>query len=222
MTTTAWNKMLQLNASDGWNLVSDSQAVSKSARVAIPVAGTTERGDGSTTGLAIIYGATLPVPTLVFRTDINAYETWDGTNWNPEVGSVIASTDDGTTKSGITTTDTLLTLIGSVTLIAGHTYNLHCKFNHASTSSGTNMAMAFAFKKSVTSDNTAAGTGIGSFTLWTAPLAASGKDDAVEALYKATVTETINYKCTVYRVVGSDSIVSTTRQLSITDLGTRV
>jgi hypothetical protein len=219
--SNTWNKITQPDAANGWNLIPDIQLALKTARVIIPVTGTVERGDGTSTGLFLTYGAALPIPTTVYRTDINAFETWDGTNWNPMPGSVIAGTYDTTNRTGVSTTETLMTLLSSVSLIAGHTYRMHCKFNHASTSSGTNMALSFNFKKSVTSDNTAAGTNIGSGTCWTAPAAASGKDDECTMYYRATVTETVNFKFTAYRVVGSDTFSSGSRDLDLIDEGTR-
>lgn len=36
-------------------------------------------------GLAALYGGTLPIPTLVYRVDLDSYQSWNGTNWGGPV-----------------------------------------------------------------------------------------------------------------------------------------
>jgi hypothetical protein len=63
--------------SDAYNLASDLAVQADSANVFIPVANQTERD-----GLAALMGGTLLVPTMVYRADLNAYESWNGSTWD--------------------------------------------------------------------------------------------------------------------------------------------
>lgn len=42
-------------------------------------------------GLAALYGGTLPVPTLAYRQDLDAYESWNGTLWKRMSGEDTAA-----------------------------------------------------------------------------------------------------------------------------------
>lgn len=77
MTAQTWNKITTAVGSDGWNPVLHMKGLADTADVVIPVASTVER-DGLA---ALAPGGVLPVPTFVFRTDLNAYQTWNGASW---------------------------------------------------------------------------------------------------------------------------------------------
>lgn len=76
MPQTRPNKMKTIVNADGYNLSSDLATMADSANVTIPVANQTERD-----GLAALMG-TLLVPTVVYRADLNAYESWNGSTWD--------------------------------------------------------------------------------------------------------------------------------------------
>lgn len=77
MPQTRPNKMKTIVNSDAYNLAADLATMVDSANVNIEVSGQTERD-----GLAALMGGTLPVPTMVYRADLNAYESWNGASWD--------------------------------------------------------------------------------------------------------------------------------------------
>lgn len=90
MPQTRPNKMKTIVNSDGYNLAADLATQVDSANVIIPVANQTERD-----GLAALMG-TLLVPTMVYRVDLNAYESWNGATWDRLVTAVAgAGVPDG-------------------------------------------------------------------------------------------------------------------------------
>jgi hypothetical protein len=77
VTAQTWNKITTAVGSDGWNPVLHMKGLADTADVVIPVASAVER-DGLA---ALAPGGVLPIPTYVFRTDINSYQTWNGVGW---------------------------------------------------------------------------------------------------------------------------------------------
>lgn len=107
MPQTRPNKMKTIVNSDGYNLAPDLATLVDSANVIIPVANQAERD-----GLAALMG-TLLVPTMVYRADLNAYESWNGSTWDRVVTATAAA--------GVT--DTFWTITGGLvkTVTAGLT-----------------------------------------------------------------------------------------------------
>lgn len=74
---TTWNKATTGAGTDPWQLVADMKKALETAGLVFSVANLTEQN-----GLAALApGGVLPVPTLVFRTDLGAYMSWNGTVW---------------------------------------------------------------------------------------------------------------------------------------------
>ena len=93
---TRWNKTKTPAGVDPWNLTPDIGAALDSANVVIPVASATER-DGLA---AVAPGGVLPVPTVVWRTDKNRLETWNGTVWRAGFGTTYTPIWTGVTDFG--------------------------------------------------------------------------------------------------------------------------
>lgn len=93
---TRWNKTKTPAGVDPWNLTPDIGAALDSANVVIPVASATER-DGLA---ATAPGGVLPVPTVVWRTDKNRLETWNGTVWRAGFGTTYTPIWTGVTDFG--------------------------------------------------------------------------------------------------------------------------
>ena len=71
------NKATVPAGSDAWNLTADIKKALETARIIVPVASQAERD-----GLAPLFpGGVLPVPTMVWRTDTQHYQNWNGTGW---------------------------------------------------------------------------------------------------------------------------------------------
>lgn len=85
-------------------------------------------------GLAALYGGTLPVPTLAYRQDLDAYESWNGTVWKrmsgEETSADIATFSTGYTaltgahKPRVRKIGNLVQLFGAVTSSASSTANI--------------------------------------------------------------------------------------------------
>ena len=111
MSQTTWNKATVPAGTDPWNHVPDVKKAVESSGLVFSVASLAERG-----GLAALApGGVLPVPTLIYRTDLGRYESWNGTSWR-----VAASTRLGLHRQAVVTTaggsyTTLCTVTGTVT-----------------------------------------------------------------------------------------------------------
>lgn len=77
MPTTRWNKTKTPVNSDAWNLTADLASLADGAAVTIAVASQSEQ-DGLA---ALAPGGVLPVPTVIFRTDLAEMRVWDGSKW---------------------------------------------------------------------------------------------------------------------------------------------
>jgi hypothetical protein len=92
MPQTRPNKTKTIVNSDAYNLATDLAAMADSFNGFIQVANQTERD-----GLAALMG-TVPVPTMVYRADLNAYESWNGASWDRITPNTLqaVNTSDGT------------------------------------------------------------------------------------------------------------------------------
>jgi hypothetical protein len=104
------------------------------------------------------------------------------------------------------------------TLELGRWYEVTYQF--VTTCATTNVPMGVAIRSSATTDATATGTDVeNSATIWTAPLASSGKTDSPTFVFQATAAGPVNLKACVARAVGTGAITVSTRRLYLRDLG---
>lgn len=86
---TTWNKATAPAGTEAWGYAAQVKRALETAGLVFSVANLTERN-----GLAALVPAgVLPVPTLIWRADLLAYQTWDGTTWRmtTEAGNVITT-----------------------------------------------------------------------------------------------------------------------------------
>lgn len=85
---TTWNKATVPAGTDPWNAVPDVKKALDTSGLVFSVANTAERN-----GLAALAPAgVLPIPTLVWRADVQAYESWDGTAWTRGANIALGAT----------------------------------------------------------------------------------------------------------------------------------
>lgn len=85
---------------------------------------------------------------------------------------------------------------------------------------GANVAIAVDVRQSVKTDVTEAGSSVDqSYTLWTAPVAGSGKSHVLSFQWKAAATDSLNFKAVACRAVGTGGVDLQVRKLTIRDLG---
>lgn len=105
---TTWNKATVPAGTDPWNAVPDVKKSLDTAGLVFSVANATERN-----GLAALApGGVLPVPTLVFQSDIGTYLSWNGTRWGVTAKTELGS--DYVTPSSIA--DVTYTTISTVSV----------------------------------------------------------------------------------------------------------
>lgn len=122
---TTWNKAEAPAGTEPWGYVTQVKRALDTAGLVFDVASLTERN-----GLAALApGGVLPVPTMIFRTDLQRYESWNGTRWaqpgltelgrsTTGLGGTVAQTPswsdilivNGTSLGGEVTVDYRLTL----------------------------------------------------------------------------------------------------------------
>ena len=78
---TLYNGVQVPTNGDPYNLMDDLAAAFESANVIIQISSQTQR-DGLA---ALAPGGVLPVPTFIYRTDLNRRETWNGVEWLGDV-----------------------------------------------------------------------------------------------------------------------------------------
>lgn len=108
----------------------------------------------------------------------------------------------------------------AVTLQANRIYRID--YRHTTSASQPNAPYALFVRKSVLSDTTSVGTEMDDVcTLWTAPVANSGKTNGATYYYKATVNEQVLVKIIGLRASSVNVNVSV-RKLIVTDLGSAI
>lgn len=105
-----------------------------------------------------------------------------------------------------------------VSLVAGRWYRVMYKYN--TLAAVNNQAIAVELRKSVSTDNSEAGTAIDdTATDYTAPVAGQGKTSFYEFVFQASVTETVNLKMCAVRATGTTTFEMSGRKLTVMDAG---
>jgi hypothetical protein len=80
MSQTQPNGVITITNDEVYDLSLHQARLAKSIKSVHSCANQTARD-----GLAALYGGTLPIPTLVYRVDLDSYQSWNGTNWGGPV-----------------------------------------------------------------------------------------------------------------------------------------
>ncbi|MCZ9883723.1 hypothetical protein [Arthrobacter sp. B2a2-09] len=174
----------------------------------------------STVKYALSYpaGTTAPNVPVVMQTSMESVEAaLNGIAAENMSKGIIARNSNAGTNYIANGTFVMFDLL-AVPLIANRWYEVSYTFTHSV--SATNVPLAVAVRSSATTDSTATGTDVdNNATLWTAPLADSGKTDTPVWQFKASATGTVNIKACIARAVGTGNVGIATRRLVVRDIG---
>jgi hypothetical protein len=108
---TTWNKAEAPAGAEPWNYVSQVKRALDTAGLVFDVASDAERSALT----AAAPGGVLPVPTMIYRTDLGRYESWNGTAWRVSGPTRLGMNRQASVTNAGDTYTTLCTVTGTVT-----------------------------------------------------------------------------------------------------------